>query len=588
VDPLAKFVAARFNPAGRRTEGTSVRIHLLCAATLALAACDAAPPPAPSSPDGGTAPPAAAADTIAAAVQPLFDGLGNLHFEVTTDVPAAQRYFDQGLMLAFAFNHAAADLAFAQAATHDPQCALCYWGSAYVLGPNINGAMDPATNPRAYELAQKALALAAEATPKEQALATALSRRYAQNAPEDRRPLDEAYADAMRAAAAGHPDDTTVAALAAEALMDLHPWDFWLASGEARPWTQEIVTLLESALRRDDAHVGAMHLYIHATEASQQAERAEPYADRLAALAPEAGHLVHMPAHVYIRIGRYHDGTLSNIRAAEADTRFLAECHANGLAYRLGYVPHNYHFGWITAALEGWSAKAVELAQATAERIPLEMMREPGLETLQHYYVTPLLAGVRFQRWDAVLAFPAPEEDVAYARAMWHYARGRALLGKGEPDEAGRELADLRARLDDPRLEPVTIWGINRGRDVVAIAVEVLSGKLAAARGDGATAIAHLRRAVTLEDALKYNEPPDWFEPARQILGAALLATGDPAGAQQAFEEDLRVYRENGWSLYGLAAALRAQGNATGAEAVEARFRKAWVHADYALDAGKL
>jgi tetratricopeptide (TPR) repeat protein len=560
-----------------------MRAALVAAVCVILVACDRAEDAPPAQPAPTDSADASGEQAVAAAVQPLFQGLGSLHFPITTTSEDAQRYFDQGLMLSFAFNHAAADLAFTEAQKRDPSCALCWWGSALVLGPNVNASMEPGVVERAWEFSQKAAGLAAQADPKERMLAAALAQRYGAQPPTDRAPLDAAYAQAMREVAAAYPQDATIAALTAEALMDVHPWDFWLASGEARPWTQEILTLLEGALQREPGHVGAMHLYIHAVEASQQAERAEGYADRIAALAPEAGHLVHMPAHIYIRIGRYHDGTLTNLKAAEADTRFLAVCHSNGLTYRLGYVPHNYHFGWITAALEGWSAKAIELAQTTAERIPLEMMREPGLETLQQYYVTPLFAGVRFQRWDDVLAFPAPEEDVIYARAIWHYARGRAQIGQDVLDEAQRELDELNARFADPRLPKMTIWNINNGKDVVAVAVEVLSGELAAARGDVAQGIEHLRKAVTLEDALRYNEPPDWFYPVRQSLGAMLLTSGDAAGAQQAFEQDLRIYRENGWSLYGLALALRAQGDAASAQAVEERFHKAWAHADFEL-----
>jgi tetratricopeptide (TPR) repeat protein len=538
-----------------------------------------------------TGPPPAAqtnAAAIDAAAQPLFDGLGNLHFAITTASPDAQRYFDQGLMLGFAFNHAAADLAFSEAARRDPECALCYWGSALVLGPNINAPMEAPVAPRAYELAQKANRLAAKATAKERMLAAALAARYAMPAPHDRAALDAAYADAMRRAAATYPDDPTIAALAAEALMDLHPWDFWLADGSARPWTGEILDLLEGALRRHPDHVGAMHLYIHAVEASRNAERAEPYADRIARLAPSAGHLVHMPAHVYIRIGRYHDATLANIAAAQADTRFLAECHANGLFYRLGYVPHNYHFGWVTAALEGWSAKAIEMANATAAHIPREMMREPGLGVLQHYYVTPLFADVRFARWQDALAFPAPDEDLVYARAIWHYARGRAFVGQHAPDSAATELDALRATLAEARFADLTIWGINASRDVAAVSEAMLDGELAAARGDFRHATAALRRAVALEDGLKYNEPPDWFYPARQSLGAVLLAAGDAEGARQTYEQDLEIYRENGWSLLGLSKALRAQGRNADADAVEARFRKAWAHADFTLTDSRL
>jgi tetratricopeptide (TPR) repeat protein len=547
-------------------------------------ACDRAPSPATSRASA----PDSAAGVVNEAVQPLFDGLGDLHFAITTNSRDAQRYFDQGLMLSFAFNHAAADLAFTEAARHDPECAMCYWGSALVLGPNINAAMEADVVTRAHDLAQQALAVGARLEGKERVLIDALAKRYAAQPPTDRAPLDAAYAGAMRAAAAAYPEDVTIAALAAEALMDLHPWDYWLTSGEARPWTPEILTLLESGLQREPKHVGAMHLYIHAVEASHDATRAEGYADRLATLAPDAGHLVHMPAHIYIRTGRYHDATLANLKAAEADTRFLAACHSNAVFYRIGYVPHNYHFGWITAALEGWSAKAIELAQSTAEHMPLDMMHDPGFGILQEYYVAPLLAGVRFARWNQVLAFPAPEQDLIYARAVWYYARGRAQVAKGVLDEAEKELNSLRALLEDPHLAEVSILGINNGHDVSAVGAEMLNGELAAARGDTGDAIAHLREAVRLEDALKYNEPPDWFYPTRQALGALLLATGDAAGAEQAFEEDLRIFPENGWSLYGLAQALRAQDNAAAAAAVETRFRKAWEHADFELTPERL
>jgi hypothetical protein len=558
---------------------------LLCALCACLLACDrkagetSAPPALPN----------AAEDAVAAAVQPLFDGLGGLHFAITTTSKDAQRYFDQGLMLSFAFNHAAADLAFTEAARRDPQCAMCYWGSALVLGPNINAAMESDVAARAYELSQRALTVGARLGGKERTLIDALAKRYAAAPTPDRAPLDAAYADAMRKAAESYPDDVTIAALTAEALMDLHPWDYWLPNGEARPWTSEIITILESALQRDPKHVGAMHLYIHAVEASHDAARAEPYADKLASLAPEAGHLVHMPAHIYIRIGRYHDATLSNLKAAEADTRFLAACHSNATFYKIGYVPHNYHFGWITAALEGWSAKALELAQATAEGVPLDMIQDPSLGILQEYYVAPLLAGVRFQRWKDVLAFPAPDENLLYARAIWHYARGRAQVANGVLDEAQKELNSLRALLENPRLAEVSILGINNGHDVSAVGAEMLGGLLSAARHEPGDALAHLREAVKLEDGLKYNEPPDWFYPAREALGAYLLANDDPAGAEEAFEEDLRVYPENGWSLFGLAQALREQGeNNVYADKVDERFRKAWAHADFELTLKKL
>ena len=520
--------------------------------------------------------------------QPLFEELGDLHLPITTSSEQAQQYFDQGLGLAFAFNHAAADFSFNEAAMHDPDCAMCYWGSALVLGPNVNAAMDPGNAERAYALVSKAASLADGVTDKERVLIAALQARYAPTAPEDRSHLDVAYADAMRAAAARFPDDEDIQALTAEALMDLHPWDFWLADGEERPWTAEIIDTLEHALALDADHVGAIHLYIHAVEQSQEAHRAEPYADKLADLAPSAGHLVHMPAHIYIRVGRYHDSTLNNMKATEADSAFIQACRSNSPIYLAGYIPHNWHFGWVTAAIEGWSEQAFEMARGTAARLTPELLRAPGMGVAQHFLMQPAYAQVRFGAWDEILESPEPDADLMYARGVWHYARGRALLGKGDLDGAAAESATLSALRADPAMDQVQFFERGRADDLLAIAELVLNGEIDAARGDLEAAIAKLDQAVALEDALPYNEPPDWYYPARHSLGAIQLAAGNAAAAEQTYREDLAIMPENGWALLGLAQALEAQDRAADAADVMDRFETAWQHADIEIASSRI
>jgi len=520
--------------------------------------------------------------------QPLFEGLGDIHFPITTSSQTAQHYFDQGLSLAWAFNHAAADFAFNEAALHDPDCAMCYWGSALVLGPNVNAAMDPANAPRAHLLAEKARQLAASATPREQALTAALASRYQAAAPADRSALDQAYADAMREVAAQFPEDPHVLALTAEALMDLHPWDFFVFDGEARPWTAEILQVLEQALARNADHIGAIHLYIHAVEQSSEASRAEPYADKLADLAPLAGHLVHMPAHIYIRVGRYHDSTLNNMKAADADAQFVAVCRSNSPIYLAGYIPHNWHFGWITAAIEGWSEQAFVMAEGTASRLTPELLRSEAVAVAQHFLMQPAFAQIRFAAWDDVLAAPAPDADLLYARAVWRYARGRALLGKGDVDGAAAEADALAALQREPGLEAMRFFETQPANSLLDIAALVLEGEISAARGQLAAATDSLSRAVALEDGLPYNEPPFWFHPVRHSLGAVQLAAGDAAGAEATYRQDLAIMRDNGWALLGLSQALQAQGRSAEAQAARARFDAAWQHADVQITSSRL
>jgi tetratricopeptide (TPR) repeat protein len=513
---------------------------------------------------------------------PLLEGIGTRPFALTTASPDAQRYFEQGLALSYAFNHAEAARSFREAMRLDPGCALCHWGLALVLGPNINAPMRAGDHAEAWGALSLALALAPRASERERALVHALARRYAPEMPADRTPLDRAYADAMREVALAHPGDVDALVLFAEALMDAHPWDYWEKSGAPRPWTPELVATLEAALALDPLHAGANHLCIHAFEASKEPGRGLACAERLGALAPAAGHLVHMPSHIYIRVGRYHAGTLANERAIEADRSYLAQCRQQGL-YPLAYAPHNHHFLWATATLEGASAKALSAAHQTGAMVDHEEMREPGMGMLQHFAAIPLFARVRFGRWEEILAQPAPEEDLAYLRAIFHYARGIALARSGRPAQAASELVALESAAGAPALAEVAPWGGNPAPALVRIAVRVLAGEIAAARRDWDAAAAELREAVRLEDALHYNEPPDWFFPVRQSLGAVLLEAGRPVEAERVYRDDLLEFPENGWSLFGLRQSLEAQGRAGEAREAARRFAEAWRYADVEL-----
>ncbi len=529
--------------------------------------------------------------TIASAVSgwaserkaPLFDNLGSLHFAVTTKEPLAQRYFNQGWILAIAFNHAEAERSFREAARLDPECALCYWGIALVLGPNLNAPMEALAVPKAHQAMQKALALKDRASAKEQALIEALSKRYSKEPVKDRSPLDRAFADAMRDVAKRYPDDLNIAALFAESLMDLHPWDFWTRDKKPKPWTPEIVATLESILAKTLDHPLANHLYIHAVEASADPGRAEAAADRLLTLAPGAGHLVHMPAHIYINVGRYKDAAKANQMAIAADQAYLKEVKAQGL-YPLAYVPHNHHFLWAAAMMNGKSELAIEAARSTAGHVDPAMMNDPAFGgTLQHFYSMPLYALVRFGKWDAILEEPAPPENLIYPTGVWHFARGMAEVRKGDLDDAKLELDLLQAARKNPDIENVTVFGLNKVKQLLRIGVEILSAELAEAEGRTQDAIDHLTIAAGIEDALTYTEPPDWSYPVRHALGAVLLKNGKFAKAETVYREDLGKNKNNGWGLFGLQRSLKGQGKTEEAAQVEKQFRQAWSEADVQL-----
>ena len=529
--------------------------------------------------------PSARDDSGAAAAPPLFDTFGDLHRDIGTSVPQAQRYFDQGLRLAYGFNHEAAARAFAEAERLDPKCAMCAWGQALVLGPNINLPMSPDLAADATTLALRAQSLAGHARPADKALIAALTKRYVTPAPEDRKPLDEAYAKAMADAAKQFPQDDDIATLYAESLMDLTPWAYWNAQGKPTQYTDAIISSLETVLERNPRHIGAAHYYIHAVEASNEPQRAEPYADRLAALAPGSGHLVHMPAHVYIRVGRYHDATLSNLSASTADKDFLAVCRGSNGAYPLGYVPHNWHFAAMTAALHGSRTLAMQAAEQTAQRVDPKQME--AMNFMQQFVVAPLFAKVRFGEWDAILASDQPPSDLAYPRAIWHFARGMALVRQRKAGQGQQEYLKLQAIANDPAMQKVVLWDINRADHVLAVAQNMLRGELALARGDRKAGIAALRAAVEAEDRLNYNEPPDWPLPVRPYLGAALLDAGRAKEAAVVYQEDLKRFPDNGWSLHGLAQAQKKLNQTDAAAETERRRQAAWQWADVTLTASR-
>jgi len=486
---------------------------------------------------------------------PLYDNLGSHHYAVTTSAPLAQQYFDQGLRLYYAFNHAEAIRAFEAATRHDDGCAMCWWGIALAYGPNINAAMDSASGVAAWTALQEALRRADGADAREQALIRALAARYLEVPPADRTALDSAYARAMAEVAAAWPDDPEILTLHAESLMDLSPWAYWNADGTARPGTAEALASLEKVLAVNPDHPGANHFYIHAVEAVDP-ERAVAQAERLAGLMPGAGHLVHMPGHIYVRVGRYEDAIEANEHAIHADESYIRDQRPQPGMYVAGYYPHNYDFLAFAAAMIGRDSQAVTAAEQLAAVVPTDLLREPGMTLLQSHLSRHLQMKVRFARWDAILAAEPPAEDLPHARGLWHYARGRALAATGDLAGAEASLAALRALADDPAVSSLRTE-FNTSGGVLGIAVEVLAGHLAAARSEFDAAVDHLREAVRREDALNYGEPPEWSVPARQDLGAVLLQAGRRAEAARAFEEDLKRFPKNVWSERGLAEARR-------------------------------
>lgn len=517
------------------------------------------------------------ANTAEAAV-PLYSDLGEFHFAVTSATTQVQQYFDQGMRLYFAFNHGEAVRAFQYAQQLDPGCAMCYWGEALALGPNINLPMDTPSADAAYRALQQAQATLVGETEREVALVAALAQRYASPAPVDRAALDQAYADAMAALAQRYPDDNQIGVLYAESLLDLRPWDYWTGDKQPQPGIAIALEKLEQAMTADANHPGACHFYIHAVEAAYP-ERAVPCAERLAALMPGAGHLVHMPGHIYIRVGRYLDAVAANEHAVHADETYIRDQQPGMGMYTAGYYPHNYDFMAFAAMMIGRSATAITAAERVTSLLPPELFGSPGMDFLQHWSVRPLLLRVRFARWQEILDTQESQPDRLHARAIRHYARGRALLASGSPAAADQELLQLRELAQQLVNSPLKME-FNRSADLVAIAERVLTGWQLLAAGNTQSGLAALESAVTLEDRLFYGEPPEWSVPTRQDLGAAQLQAGNPVQAERFFREDLAKFPDNGWSLYGLQQALLAQGRQADAEAVGAALARVWATAD--------
>ncbi|MBL8043648.1 MAG: hypothetical protein JNL86_12095 [Nitrospira sp.] len=506
----------------------------------------------------------------------LFDNLGTLHHEITTTSELAQKYFDQGLRLVYAFNHEEAITAFTEASRLDPDAPMPYWGVALSLGPNINSAMDAKAETRAADAIHKAAARLVMATPRERAYVEALATRYSSKKSSSRKGRDEAYAKAMRRLASEFPDDVDAAVLFAESMMVLRPWDYWRADGRPQPGTEDIVATLEAALGRDPNHPGACHYYIHAVEASPDPQRALACATRLPSLMPGAGHLVHMPAHIFMRVGRYRDASERNVHAATVDREYLLHHPLEG-NYATGYYAHNLHFLNASLAMEGRSVEAAQVARDLLGKISVdEIAKEPSLEW---YAPTLLLTMARFGQWGELIRQPPPPKELRFTTGLWHYVRGLAFAATTRFGSAEGELLNLRKSLK--ALARVKTTEGKLSRTLLKVAERVLVGEMAARRGEYEAGIQALREALQLEATLPYSEPPFWFQPVRHNLGAVLLLAGRPGDAESVYREDLRLNPENGWALHGLVHSLQAQRKDAAQE--EARLRTAWAQADIAL-----
>lgn len=524
---------------------------------------------------------------IAVAQQPetakpvfLMDGLGNLHHPVSTKNAEAQKFFDQGLRLVYAFNHDEAARSFRKAAELDPQLAMAWWGVALAVGPNYNLPVDPEHEKIAADAVAKAKAVAGNATPVERDYIAAIAERFTSDPKPDYHQLDVNYSKAMARLAHNYPDDLDAATLYADSLMNLRPWMLWDANGTPAEGTNEIVATLESVLRRDPNHIGAMHLYMHAVEASPNPERALTYANRIAALAPAAGHLVHMPAHIYERIGNFDGARAQNEAAAKADEAYAASTGQHGM-YMMMYYSHNLHFGAVSASMQGRCEDARRMAGQLADNLRPMVKEMPMVES---FVGMQYAIDVRCGRWDELLAMHEPQAQTPALKAYWLYGRGMALAARGKAEEAEAVSKQLSAiekatSRDDIFMPPVA----NRSWQVFHIAGDILGARIAASRGDKAAAIGLLRDAVANQDQLLYDEPADWYFPVRESLGGMLLQSGDPKAAEQVFRDDLKQNPRNPRSLFGLSESLTQQHRDYDASWVKQQFDAAWQGADVTL-----
>ena len=515
----------------------------------------------------------------------LIPELGQHHHKISTKNPEAQSFFDQGLTLVFAFNHEEAARAFRRAAELDPQSAMAFWGIALALGPCINLDVDPPHEKAAFEAIQKALLLAREAPESERDYVQALSRRYSPDPKVDLRKLDADYANAMRELSRHFPDDLDAATLYAESLMDLHPWKLWSLDGRPAEDTLEIVAVLESVLRRDPRHLGANHYYIHATEASPHPEWALASARRLETLAPAAGHLVHMPAHTYMRVGDYSAAAHSNVVAAGVDRVYLRKSGTTGSMYDMMYYCHNLHFLAASHSMQGDFTHAKQAADELAAHVSPMLHDMPIAEV---YALTPIFVLVRFHRWDDALGLTPPDPHLTMTTAFWHFARGAAFAAKGEIAAAETERKILEAERKETPADLDFSFYSNKARTFLDLAGSILDARIAAAKGEPEQAIKLWTAAVEIEDRLYYGEPPEWFYPVRESLGGALLLNGQAARAEAVFRADLEQYPRNPRSLFGLMRALEAQKKDANLEEVRKEFEAAWKNADTPLEVGDL
>jgi tetratricopeptide (TPR) repeat protein len=584
---------ASANPATRSTAPASEwndLDFLLChtptkavgAVTRSMIRLAAAQTEAPQAKTNAASPALAFADSD----PPVWDGLGSLSYKVTTSSAAAQVYFDQGLRLTYAFNHEEAQRAFRKAQKLDPDCAMCFWGEALVLGPNINLPMPEEAVAPAFAAMQKARTLAAKASPREQALIAALSARYVEDAKADRTQLDAAYATAMANVTAQFPEDNEIAVLYAESVMDLSPWNYWQPGGrEPNPQSAPIVPTLERVLARDPDHPGAIHYYIHAVEASDRPKRAEPYADRLRGAVPGAGHLVHMPSHIYYRVGRYLDALGDNKTATAVDEKYLAASEAPMGVYRLGYYPHNVHFVMASALMSGDGTSGITAAEKLRGLVPDQAaLGIPGAHPVK---AAPYFAHAMFSPPDTILALPDPGNAIPYVQAMWHYARGIAYVTRRDLSAATAEASAIEALARTADFSLLKTAGIPAS-DVLELARSVIEGRVALAQGDANKAIERFEQAAGLQETLPYMEPPYWYYPVRQSLAVALMQAGRLDDAEGQFRRALARAPNNGWSYYGLAELYRTRGDAEAARKAEAELAKTWVGDRQLLQLSKL
>lgn len=511
----------------------------------------------------------------------LFDGLGDYSCRVTTASAEAQRYFDQGLTWAYAFNHDEAIRSFSKAATLDPSCGMAWWGIALCNGPHINNPLvPPERSASAWKAVEHALQAAPQSNVLEQALIRAVSKRYASTAPADRRPLDEAYADAMKAAWEAHRDSPDVGVLYAEALMDLQPWDLWTPDGRPKGRATEILAVLEHVLAIAPEHPGANHLYIHAVEASPNPEKGLSSAEQLRNAVPISGHLTHMPSHIDVQVGRWAQAADQNVAAIESDRRYRKACSVPAEFYNV-YMAHNHHFLAFASMMEGRSAAALQAAREMIAGVPAHFARsQPALVDPVAMIVPEVL--MRFGRWDELLREPAPPDGFPISRCLWHFTRGVAYAAKGQVEAAEREQIALEEATK--RVPAGAMMSINSAEKCLNIARHMLAGEIAFRRGEIDKSVAHLRQAVEVEDSLLYMEPPDWIQPTRHTLGAVLTSARRFEEAEKVYREDLANWPENGWSLHGLAMCLRGRSAQAEADLVQQRFDRAWQRADIRIE----